>query len=372
MCERIPVVIVALALTGLMMPAAIRAQATEDSDVRTFATLPERVGSDPSDPGRPMALGHPEGLTADAEGNVYAATFDVGFQNYIYVYEPGGRLRTALPTPHDTAPLGMVTDERYLYVNEVLYGSILIYDLPLTVDSVPRVYNICGGFLAAFGVGTPGKEFCALNANDLGPDGRLYISDNGAGPSFTGSEKFRNGRIWVLDPRTGASGVWFDQDTRGELNVALSSFPEFGANGVAFSNDGAALYIANMSTDIIYKMALSDCRTGCRPAGLSVFAKGNGINGPDNIAFDDTGILWVASGQNDRVVAINSRGQVVAKFGSFEGFTRGGAPKGLLQPSGIIVSGDHVYVGNESSRGVGPPPPPGARAGGGKQGGGNY
>jgi sugar lactone lactonase YvrE len=356
MCERIPVVIAALALTGLMMPPTVRAQGTEDSDVRTFAILPERVGSDPSDPGRSVALGHPEGLTADPRGNVYAATFDVGFPNYIYVYEPGGRLRTALRTPDNTAPLGMVTDDRYLYVNEVLNGDILRYDLPLTVNSVPRVYDICGGFLAAFESGAARKEFCALNANDLGPDGRLYISDNGAGPSFTGSEDFRNGRIWVLDPRTGASGVWFDEDTRGELNVAFASFPEFGVNGVAFSNDGTALYMSNMSTDIIYKMGVNDCARGCRPAGLSVFARSNGINGPDNIAFDNMGNLWVASGQNDRVVAINSRGEIVGKFGAFEGFTRGGAPRGLLQPSGIIVSGDHVYVGNESSRGLRPTP----------------
>jgi hypothetical protein len=61
-----------------------------------------------------------------------------------------------------------------------------------------------------------------LNANDLGPDGRLYMSDNGAGPSFVFSDKYRNGRIFVLDPRTGASSVWFDRDTRGELDVAIA------------------------------------------------------------------------------------------------------------------------------------------------------
>ncbi len=124
------------------------------------------------------------------------------------------------------------------------------------------VYDICGGFLAAFGIGAPPESFCALNANDIGPDGRVYISDNGAGPSFVFSDKFRNGRIFVFDPRTGASGVWFDRDTRRELDVQIGGFPEFGVNGVAFSLDGRALYMANMSSDTIYRMLLSNCPGG--------------------------------------------------------------------------------------------------------------
>jgi DNA-binding beta-propeller fold protein YncE len=160
----------------------------------------------------------------------------------------------------------------------------------------------------------------------------------------------------VFDPRTGTSGVWFDGDTRGELNVALSSFPEFGVNGVAFSNSGTELYMANMSTDVIYRMPVRNCESACEPTALWTFVRGNGINGPDNIAFDENGVLWIASGQNDRVVAVNPRGQVIARIGRFEGFTRGGAPIGLLQPSGIVVVGDRVYVGNESSRGLRPTP----------------
>src|SRR5207253_2506236 len=151
----------------------------------------------------------------------------------IYVYDQLGQLKVTLPVEAGRAPLGMVTDANFLYVNEVLNGDILRYDLPVTPTSKPRVYDVCGGFLVAFGLGAPGAQFCALNAVDLGPDGRLYMSDNGAGPSFSFSEKFRNGRIFVLDPRTGATSVWFDRDTRGELNVAFASFPEFGVNGVA-------------------------------------------------------------------------------------------------------------------------------------------
>jgi sugar lactone lactonase YvrE len=341
-------------VVGLM--ANTQAQEGRDSDVRIFAILPESVATDPNNPGEPLRVGHPEGLTADSAGNVYAATFETTVQNYIYVFDPLGALKVSLPVPVGRAPLGMVTDRQHLYVNDVLNGDLMRYDLPVTNASEPVVYDICGGFLAAFGIGAPQEAFCALNANDLGPDGRLYITDNGAGPSFVFSERFRNGRIFVLDPRTGASGVWFDGDTRRELDVAIAGFPEFGVNGIAFSNDGTELYLANMSTDVIYKMPVQNCSNGCQPTTLREFVRGNGINGPDNIAFDENGILWIASGQNDRVVAVNPRGVVVAKFGAFEGFTRGGAPLGLLQPSGIAVVGDRVYVGNEASRGLRPNP----------------
>ena len=361
-------VLLATLALALLLPPAVHAQATDqDGDVRTFAILPAASGQDPNNDGKILAIGHPEGLTADAEGNVYAATFETNFDsNFIYVFDPAGRLKVTVPIPSGRAPLGMVTschnpsrkcpDKPYLFVNDVLNGDMMRYDLPLTPTSQPVVYNVCGGFLAAFGIGGPPESFCALNANDIGPDGRVYISDNGAGPSFVFSDKFRNGRIWVFDPRTGSSGVWFDRDTRRELDVQIGGFPEFGVNGVAFSLDGRALYMANMSSDIIYRMLLSNCPASCQPGFLEVFARGQGMNGPDNMDFDENGILWVASGQNDRVVAINRSGLVIAKIGTFEGMSRGGAPEGLLQPSGLIVSGDRVYIGNESSRGLRPTP----------------
>jgi hypothetical protein len=56
------------------------------------------------------------------------------------------------------------------------------------------------------------------------------------------------------------------------------------------------------------------------------------------------------------VVAIDRNGRIVSKVGVFQGLTRGGAPEGLLQPSGIVVSKGRVYTCNESSRGLRPTP----------------
>lgn len=73
-----------LACTGVciaaMASAAGNGQSSKAADVtvrggvHSFATLPQS-----GVPGAP--LGHPEGLCADAEGNVYANTFDFGAQN---------------------------------------------------------------------------------------------------------------------------------------------------------------------------------------------------------------------------------------------------------------------------------------------------
>jgi DNA-binding beta-propeller fold protein YncE len=130
----------------------------------------------------------------------------------------------------------------------------------------------------------------------------------------------------------------------------------FSANGIAFSRDGSALYIANMSTSIIYKQKVKHCGnpfTGCETnGGLSVFSRDpeHLIQGPDNMDFDDNGNLWVASGQNHHVIALDRQGDIVGVFGKFRGFDDQGAPKGLLQPSGIIFSRGKIYIGNESSQ----------------------
>ena len=162
-----------VAVVACTVAAGVVQAQERTSDVRTFAILPERVESDPNNPGQLIRAGHPEGITADADGNVYAATFDVGVANFIYIFDTIGALKVTLPFPEGRAPLGMVTDRQFMYVNDVLNGDLLRYNLPITSTSQPTaIYDVCGGFLAAFGIGAPGREFCALNSNDIGPDGR--------------------------------------------------------------------------------------------------------------------------------------------------------------------------------------------------------
>ena len=133
-----PVRVLAL-LAACLLPVVGGAQEDRGSEVRTFAVLPEILANDPNDPGELLPVGHPEGITADSRGNVYAATFEVDQPNFIYIFNPLGGLSVSLPIPQGRAPLGMVTNEQFLYVNDVLNGDILRYQLPVTNRSEPFV-----------------------------------------------------------------------------------------------------------------------------------------------------------------------------------------------------------------------------------------
>ena len=80
------------------------------------------------------------------------------------------------------------------------------------------------------------------------------------------------------------------------------------------------------------------------PVSVSVFTES--INGADGIAFDDSGILWVAANQADEIVGLNAAGRVVAKIGAFEKIGADGAPEGLLFPASLVLVGREVYITN--------------------------
>jgi DNA-binding beta-propeller fold protein YncE len=170
-------------------------------------------------------------------------------------------------------------------------------------------------------------------------DGKLLISDNGA--SDFGQNQ---GNIYYLDPTNSTSGIFFSNSALGPLG-----FPPFGVNGLAFSPEKSALFMGNTSTDTIYKLDLTGCAVSCLPGNFSVFAQGGPIDGPDNIDFDDNGLLWVASSQKDQVVVLNAQGLVVQVVGSFRGLSSDGAPISLMQPAGIVFSQGNIYVANQAN-----------------------
>jgi sugar lactone lactonase YvrE len=348
-----------------------------NDDVIRFASIPQ---------GAPA---HPEGMTNDAAGNIYAASFELapvadvatrnalakvrGFfptagasgvpvppfaLNYIYMWDPNGNLVTSTAMPAGVVPLALNVLGNNLFVVDVLTGRMLKYNLPMADNSTPvGTFPICGGFAVAFGApDTTGRGFCALNDMVPGPDGRLYMSDNGAGPDVTGPPGFLNGRIFFFDPTNNTSGVFLDPPGP-ELDIA--GFPEFGVNGIRFSPNGTFLWMVNMSTDKVYRVPVSPVSAGApsptNPLATptaplqQMFFNSNVIDGPDDIVFDDRGILWIASGQNHQIVALNSQGVVQDIRGRFCGYAADGAPLCLLQPSSVLFINGRIYIGNEAN-----------------------
>jgi len=298
--------LLALLLPLLAIGFATPAVADHDGIVR-FATLPK--------PGP----GFPEGIAADHRGRIFVATFDFTNPNVIYVFDYNGRLDETISLPTGVVPLGMDFDRHgNLYVANFGGGSILKFRPPFNSGSVPtHTFAVCGGAGAG----------CGLNAITFDGAGDLYVSD-----SF-------GGNVFKIDLPAGTVSTFIDgvNPLYDDLKPGNHGFPPFGANGLAFDKAGANLYIANTADDRILKYNLTS-------GSLTRFSESH--NGADGIAFDHKGRLWVACNQADEIVALNSKGRVIERVGSFQGIGKDGAAKGLLFPASIVISRGHMYVTN--------------------------
>ncbi len=325
-------------LTGfisLLLLGAGVAWAHDDSDddrsaVRRFATLPDGVR-------------FPEGITANpANGDIYVATFDGGNQNKLLRYNRHGHL--VAQRDFGVEPLLGLEFDR---VNKKVY----IANVGNFVGTASRIQRIAANFNSSTAIepvadipttGAPGERvvnnpdgsvdkitfgFGARVPNALTFDkhGNLYVSDSFQGAIFS-----------IDNPNACVPNCTAHKWAHDPL-LATAGFPPFGANGLAFNEHDAALFVANTGDDRVLKV---DPVTKI----VSVFAES--INGADGIVFDRRGRLWVAANQNDEVVALNTKGRVIVRLGSFEGIGHDGSPKGLLFPASLVIVGDEMFVTN--------------------------
>lgn len=177
-----------------------------------------------------------------------------------------------------------------------------------------------------------------LNALAIDQRGNVYVSD-----SFQGT-------IWKTGPHGGKPIPWFAPFNTGQSALLLPTanddeplIPPFGANGIAFNNEGTALYVLNTAYHSIIKIAVNPDGTADAASVLTT-----GINAPDGIAIDGSDNLWVVANQGDEIVVIDPTGAAVAKFGDFNGIDSEGSINGLLFPASPAFSPDAstLYVTN--------------------------
>jgi len=304
MTQRLPwSLAVALLLVSLTAPSP--SAAWERGRVERFATLPE---------GAPA----PEGLEVDAAGNAYVVGFGAASgHGELYVFDRRGRLdRHVTVTDASPSPLGLAFQPGT--------GALLMVDFGASRVLAVDTHS---------GASTPFMTLPALphaggaGLNDLTFDaaGNVYVSD-----SFQGV-------VWRTGPAGGVASAWVDDPL-----LRTSGVPPFGANGLRFSRDGAALFVANTGDDSIIRVPVV-----AGAAGVPVvFA--TGVNGADGLLVDGEGNVWVAANQADEIVVIDPTGRAIAKLGDFDGVDRLGRPVGLLFPASLRFAGRDLLVTNLS------------------------
>jgi sugar lactone lactonase YvrE len=292
-------------------------------EAHKFATLPADVR-------------FPEGIAANpATGDIFVATFDFGpVSNKLVRLDRNGKVE-AIRDFGATPLLGLEYRAGKVYILNFGAGSLQRIDAGFDASTPVET-------LASFdGLGSPGSR---SEANPDGSSDLLTFGSNGksapnamafdaAGNAFI-SDSFQ-GAIFEVPAATtcapACTALVFSHDPQ----LATAGTPPFGANGLAFSPDGATLYIANTGDHRV--LAMDMATRAIRLFSLSVA-------GADGLRMVD-GDLWVAANQADHVMRLDRDGRIVVKAGEFLG-VRDGTPRGLLFPASIVDVKGWMYVTN--------------------------
>jgi SMP-30/Gluconolactonase/LRE-like region len=316
-------------------------------------------------------LQYPEGITS-WNGVVYTATYNVvnPSDSRIFAYSAstgqllntiGGNSGQSLVSAGALLGLTINTSTGDLYAAANFTGQILRIHNPTSPNAQVSVYATVpsGG----------GPEDLVFYK-----DGTLLSSDSNLGVIYAIPPG--GGKVITLigPPSSGAlnsdNGLFFSG------NSCTGSVAGLSPNGIVFSKNWKTLYVANtwansiiafdvtnvtnMSNPhifaqninydleeyptgfkaLLYRPAQKPSCSSTAPYGTS--AASTPLNGPDGLALDTNGNIWVASNLGDNLTVLDPNGNVVTTYGTSE-VTQNGL---LNQPSGMTFVGTTVYCSN--------------------------
>ncbi|MEZ4384915.1 MAG: SMP-30/gluconolactonase/LRE family protein [Nannocystaceae bacterium] len=238
----------------------------------------------------------------------------------------------------DELPEGMaMAADGTLYVGILTTGEVKAVALDGTTTSVAFV-DLDGGFMPGLSISPDGEIYVAASAPTPGSDGHgvLHVDkDTGVVSLFASFplDTFPNhitfdaagdmlvsesspGSIYHVDVDTAEVSLWSDDPRLEGLPVVELGGLILGANGSVFDDGYDTLYVSNSSTSEILAIDIDEdggaagltCYAGSAP-DCAIDISGH-VAGPDGLAFDKHGDLYIASGLNDAIVRIDKKGDV--------------------------------------------------------------
>ena len=241
-------------------------------------------------------LDHPEGVTVDAEGVLYAGgeagqlyRVDAAARTVTHVADTGGFL------------LGLCAD-----------AAGRIYACDVGARAVQRIDPRTGA-VETWTRGAPERPLVNPNWPVFAEDGTLYVTDSG-------SWKGDDGCIMRVD-RFGTTTVWTDE---------VSDFP----NGACLTADGTALLVLESCTPALVRVPIGgDGSAG--PREVVALLPGTV---PDGVTVAVDGTAYVCCYRPDRILAVRSTGAVEVLVDDPEGTVLAAPTNGVwLEPGGVGV-----------------------------------
>lgn len=292
----------------------------------------------------PAGVSHPEGITADPDGNIYVSTFFSSSPDEILKFNSSGTLMGRLEIGEPLLGLAYNPADQMIYicnagalaglgpsriqrVNTDLTGLETVAVMPRV--GAPRPKRVVGNPDGSVDHVKFGDKASAPNALAFNTAGDLFVSDSFQGAVF---------RINAANTCSTAGPPCTVDVVAHDLLLPTAGFPPFGANGLALNSTETTLYVANTGDDRILALDLAS-------GTVSVFTES--INGADGMAFDAADNLVVAANQGDNVLILEGNtGRILAKFGDFLGFNSDGTVNGLLFPASVVIVGSNIFVTN--------------------------
>ena len=315
-------------------------------------------------------LQYPEGITS-WQGVVYTATYNVvnpsdsrifafNANNGQLINTIGGNSRQGLVSAGALLGLTINTTTGDLYAAANFTGQILRIHNPTSPNAQVSVYATVpsGG----------GPEDLVFYK-----DGTLLSSDSNLGVIYAIPPG--GGKVITLIGPPGSGALTSDNGLLFSGNSCAGGYVAgLSPNGIVFSKNWKTLYVANTWADSIIAFDVTDAGhmsnphifaqmvnndleeypTGfaallhrppppqCATATYGTSAASTPLNGPDGLALDTNGNIWVASNLGDNLTVLDPNGNVVVTYGTSE-VTQGGL---LNQPSGMTFVGMTVYCSN--------------------------